>query len=94
MIESASKGNLKFLYSIGGNLLETKPDRSFVAGALEKVSVRVHQDIVLNSAMLLDVEQSVLVLPGQPSTSSAAGGTSTSTEKKNPFYPRDSGTSN
>ena len=37
MIEAASNGELNFLYSIGGNLLETMPDRNFIASALEKV---------------------------------------------------------
>ena len=87
MIESACKGNLKFLYSIGGNLLETMPERSLVARALEKVSVRVHQDIVLNSSMLLDAEQAVLVLPGQTRYEQRSGGTSTSTERRIRFTP-------
>ncbi|MBI2540944.1 MAG: molybdopterin-dependent oxidoreductase [Deltaproteobacteria bacterium] len=34
MIEAAHKGEMELLYSIGGNLLETMPDRKFVASAL------------------------------------------------------------
>ena len=37
MIEAASDGELNFLYSIGGNLLETMPDRNFICQALERV---------------------------------------------------------
>src|SRR3990167_9369205 len=56
MIEAAHKGEMELLYSIGGNLLETMPDRRFVASALAQVEVRIHQDIVLNSSMLIDPE--------------------------------------
>ena len=52
MIEAASRGELNFLYSIGGNLLETMPDRNFIARALERIAVRVHQDIVLNLSLI------------------------------------------
>jgi predicted molibdopterin-dependent oxidoreductase YjgC len=87
MIEAASKGELNFLYSIGGNLLETMPDRNFIAGALQKVAVRVHQDIVLNSSMLLDAEQAVLILPGQTRYEQRGGGTTTNTERRIRFTP-------
>ena len=87
MIEAASKGELNFLYSIGGNLLETMPDRNFIARALEKVAVRVHQDIVLNSSMLLDAEQAVLILPGQTRYEQRGGGTTTNTERRIRFTP-------
>jgi molybdopterin-dependent oxidoreductase alpha subunit len=87
MIEAASNGDLNFLYSIGGNLLETMPDRNFIASALEKVAVRVHQDIVLNSSMLLDAEQAVLILPGQTRYEQRGGGTTTNTERRIRFTP-------
>jgi molybdopterin-dependent oxidoreductase alpha subunit len=87
MIEAAGNGELNFLYSIGGNLLETMPDRNFTARALEKVAVRVHQDIVLNSSMLLDAEQAVLILPGQTRYEQRGGGTATNTERRIRFTP-------
>jgi molybdopterin-dependent oxidoreductase alpha subunit len=87
MIEAAGNGELNFLYSIGGNLLETMPDRNFTARALEKVAVRVHQDIVLNSSMLLDAEQAVLILPSQTRYEQRGGGTSTNTERRIRFTP-------
>ena len=65
MIDAAHRGEIKFLYSIGGNLYETMPDRKFVAEALVKVPVRVHQDTVLNTSMLLDADEAVVLLPGQ-----------------------------
>jgi predicted molibdopterin-dependent oxidoreductase YjgC len=63
------------------------PDPEFVAAALGKVRVRVHQDIVLNSSMLLDAEEAVVLLPGQTRYEQRSGGTSTSTERRIRFTP-------
>jgi molybdopterin-dependent oxidoreductase alpha subunit len=87
MIEAAHKGELEFLYSIGGNLLETMPDRRFVEEALAQVAVRVHQDIVLNSSMLIDPEELVVLLPAQTRYEQRGGGTTTSTERRIRFTP-------
>ena len=82
MIEAAHRGEIKFLYSIGGNLLEAMPDPRFIADALAKVPLRVHQDIVLNTSMLLDPDDAVVILPGQTRYEQRSGGTSTSTERR------------
>ncbi len=87
MIDAANHGEIKFLYSIGGNLYETMPDPEFVAAALSKVSVRVHQDIALNTSMLLDAEEAVVLLPAQTRYEQRSGGTSTSTERRIRFTP-------
>ncbi|MEK7782543.1 MAG: molybdopterin-dependent oxidoreductase, partial [Candidatus Binatota bacterium] len=87
MIEAAHKGELDFLYSIGGNLLETMPDRRFVSDALTQVPVRVHQDIVLNSSMLIDPSELVILLPAQTRYEQRGGGTTTSTERRIRFTP-------
>ena len=87
MIEAVGRGEIKFLYSIGANLYETMPDPEFVAAALGKLRVRVHQDIVLNSSMLLDAEDTVVLLPGQTRYEQRSGGTSTSTERRIRFTP-------
>ncbi len=87
MIEAAHQGVIKFLYSIGGNLLETMADAKFVAEALAKVPVRVHQDIALNPSMLVDPEEAVVLLPGQTRYEQRTGGTSTSTERRIRFTP-------
>ena len=87
MIEAAHRGEIKFLYSIGGNLLETIPDPKFVAEAMAKIPLRVHQDIVLNGSMLLDPEEAVVILPGQTRYEQRSGGTSTSTERRIRFTP-------
>jgi len=87
VIEAAHRGEIKFLYSIGGNLLETMPDRKFVAEALARVPVRIHQDITLNSSMLLDAADAVLLLPGQTRYEQQSGGTTTNTERRIRFTP-------
>ncbi len=87
MIEAAHRGQIKLLYSIGGNFLETLPDRRFVAEAISRVPFRTHQDIVLNSSMLLDAEAAVLLLPGQTRYEQTGGGTTTSIERRVRFTP-------
>jgi predicted molibdopterin-dependent oxidoreductase YjgC len=87
MIEAAHEGKIKFLYSIGGNLLETMPDRNFVAESLQRVPFRIHQDILLNSSMLLDPNEAVFILPAQTRYEQHGGGTSTSTERRIRFTP-------
>jgi predicted molibdopterin-dependent oxidoreductase YjgC len=87
MVEAAHRGELKFFYFVGGNLLEAMPDPKFVGEALGRVAVRVHQDIVLNSSMLLDAEEAVVLLPGQTRYEQRSGGTSTSTERRIRFTP-------
>ena len=91
MIEAAHRGEIKFLYSIGGNLLEAMADPRFIADALAKVPLRVHQDIVLNTSMLLDPDDAVVILPGQTRYEQRCGGTSTSTERRIRFTPEISG---
>ena len=87
MIETAQRGEIKFLYSIGGNLLETMPDPNFVTDALTRVPLRVHQDIVLNTSMLLEADEAVVLLPGQTRYEQRSGGTATSTERRIRFTP-------
>jgi molybdopterin-dependent oxidoreductase alpha subunit len=87
MIEAAHSGEIKFLYSIGGNLLETMPDPRFIVDALAKIPLRVYQDIVLNTSMLLDPDDAVVILPGQTRYEQRSGGTSTSTERRIRFTP-------
>jgi len=87
MIEAASRGELQILYSIGGNLLEALPDRSSVTRALERVPVRIHQDILLNTSMLLNAMETILILPSQTRYEQRGGGTSTSTERRIRFSP-------
>jgi len=86
MMEAAHQGEIDFLYSLGGNLLETMPDRAYMTEALSRVRLRVHQDIVLNSSSLLP-GQTVVLLPAQTRYETPGGGTATSTERRIRFTP-------
>jgi len=86
MLEAAHEGETDFFYSLGGNLLETMPDRSYMQEALSKVKLRVHQDIVLNTSALLP-GQIVVLLPAQTRYETPGGGTATSTERRIRFTP-------
>ncbi len=86
MLEAAHRGEIGCLYSLGGNLLETMPDRAYMSEALSRVPLRVHQDIVLNSAALLE-GPAVILLPAETRYETAGGGTTTSTERRIRFSP-------
>jgi molybdopterin-dependent oxidoreductase alpha subunit len=87
MLEACHDGRIDVLYNLGGNPLETMPDRRFIKEALERVPLRVHQDIVLNSAALLDASNDTLLLPAQTRYEQEGGGTATSTERRVRFTP-------
>lgn len=87
MMEAARQGNLDLLYSAGGNFLETLPEPEFVREALGKIPLRVHQDIVLSSQMLVEPQDIVILLPAQTRYEQRGGGTETSTERQIIFSP-------
>jgi predicted molibdopterin-dependent oxidoreductase YjgC len=86
MVEAAGRGELDVLWSSGGNFLDTLPDPRAVRGALERVPLRVHVDIVVSSQMLLDGEE-VLLLPAMTRYEQPGGGTETTTERRVAFSP-------
>lgn len=86
MLEAAAGGQLDVLYSLGGNFLETMPEPDFVRAAFARLKFRIHQDITLNSSMLLDSD-AVLLLPAQTRYEQRGGGTITSTERRIRFSP-------
>ena len=49
--------------------------------------MRLHQDILLNTSMLLNAQESILILPIQTRYEQRSGGTSTSTERRIRFSP-------
>ncbi len=87
MIEGASRGEIDVLYSSGGNFLEVLPDPEFVDGALARVPLRVHQDIVVSSQMLVDPADTVVLLPAATRYEQRGGGTETTTERRIAFGP-------
>jgi predicted molibdopterin-dependent oxidoreductase YjgC len=87
MIDAAHAGEIDVLYSAGGNFLETLPDPGYVQQALERPHLRVHQDIVLTTQMLVDPAEDVILLPAQTRYEQRGGGTETSTERQIIFSP-------
>jgi len=86
MLEATHRGEIDFLYSMGGNLLETMPDRDYMRTALSRAGLRIHQDIVLNTSSLLE-GPAVLLLPAETRYETTGGGTATNTERRIRFTP-------
>ena len=87
MLEAAPRGELEVLWSSGGNFLEVMPDPDGVEDALAEVPVRVHQDIVLSSQMLVDPGEVVVLLPAATRYEQRGGGTETTTERRIAYSP-------
>ena len=87
MVKAAYRGEIDFLYNVGGNLLHTMPDPDQVSAAMGRVAMRIHQDIVVNASMLIDPGEVLILLPAQTRYEQRGGGTSTSTERRIRFSP-------
>jgi molybdopterin-dependent oxidoreductase alpha subunit len=87
MILAAENGDLDIVFLDGSNLLEIMPDPQRVAHALERIPLRVHQDVVLTSQMLVDGDD-VILLPAATRYEQEGGGTSTTTERRIAFSPQ------
>ncbi|HEV2064199.1 MAG TPA: FdhF/YdeP family oxidoreductase [Thermoanaerobaculia bacterium] len=86
-IEAAAQGKIEVFWIVGGNFLETVPDAKRSRRALERPALRIHQDIVLSSAMLVPPSDTVLVLPAATRYETPGGVTETSTERRIIFSP-------
>ena len=87
MIDHAAQGGVDLFWIVGGNFLETLPDAERCRRALQRPRLRIHQDIVLSSSMLVDGDGDVLLLPATTRYESEGGGTETSTERRIIFSP-------
>jgi molybdopterin-dependent oxidoreductase alpha subunit len=89
MVEAAGRGDLDVLFASGGNFLDVLPDPSLVEERLGRVPMRVHQDIVISSQMLVDPppEGTVVLLPAATRYEQEGGGTQTTTERRVAFSP-------
>ncbi|MGZ4717347.1 MAG: molybdopterin-dependent oxidoreductase [Acidimicrobiales bacterium] len=86
MLEAAAAGELELLWSSGGNFLDVLPDPAAVEAALDRVPLRVHQDILLSSQMLVPGDD-VILLPVATRYEQEGGGTETTTERRIVFSP-------
>jgi molybdopterin-dependent oxidoreductase alpha subunit len=87
MLDAGHRGELDLLYSAGGNFLEAMPDPVYIDQALSRIPLRVHQDIVLSSQMLVDPGETVILLPASTRYEIPGGITQTSTERRIMFSP-------
>jgi predicted molibdopterin-dependent oxidoreductase YjgC len=87
MVDAARRGELDVLWSSGGNFLDVLPAPDVTRTALERVPLRVHQDIVLSHQMLVDPGDVVVLLPAATRYEQEGGGTSTTTERRVAFSP-------
>ncbi|MEL7059224.1 MAG: FdhF/YdeP family oxidoreductase [Acidobacteriota bacterium] len=86
-IDAAAAGDLDLFWILGGNFLETLGGEDRSRRALAHPGLRVHQDIVLNSSMLVEPSDTVLLLPTTTRYEMAGGVTETSTERRIIFSP-------
>src|SRR2546426_9659865 len=87
MIDAAHEGRLDVLYQAGGDFLETLPEPADGREALGRIPLRIHQDLVLTSSMLVDPADTVLLLPAKTRYEQAGGGTEASAERRGYFSP-------
>ena len=87
MVDASARGEIDLFWIVGGNFLETLPDADRSVRALRRPRLRIHQDIILSSSMLVDGDGDVLILPATTRYESEGGGTETSTERRIIFSP-------
>lgn len=87
MVDASARGDVDLWWQVGGNFLETLADESHSRAALARPALRIHQDIVLSTAMLVDPADTVIVLPAATRYESPGGGTETSTERRIIYSP-------
>ena len=87
MLDAAQRGELELLWSMGGDFREVMPNPESIERALKRIPLRVHQDIVLSSQMLLEPADAVFLLPATTRYEIPGGVTETSTERRVIFSP-------
>jgi molybdopterin-dependent oxidoreductase alpha subunit len=87
MVEACARGQLDVLYCVGGNFLRTLPEPDYVADAMSRVPLRVHQDIILTDQMFLEPGEEVILLPAKTRYEQDGGGIETTTERRVAFTP-------
>ncbi|HKD11217.1 MAG TPA: molybdopterin-dependent oxidoreductase, partial [Thermoanaerobaculia bacterium] len=86
-IAAAARGEVDVFWIVGGNFLETVPDEARSREALARPGLRIHQDVVVSSQMLVEPSDAVLLLPAATRYETPGGVTETSTERRIIFSP-------
>jgi predicted molibdopterin-dependent oxidoreductase YjgC len=86
-VDAAAAGEIDVFWIVGGNFLETLSGAARNRAALSRPGLRIHQDIVVNSAMLVEPSDTVLLLPATTRYEIPGGVTETSTERRIIFSP-------
>jgi len=87
MVHAAGRGEIDALWQSGGNFKQTLPEPELVHHALGRIKLRIHQDIVPNPTMLVDPDDTVILLPARTRYEQRGGGTETSTERRVIYSP-------
>ena len=87
MILAAERGEIDVLWQSGGNFVETLPEPDRVRRAVASIGLRIHQDIVVSSNMLVEPADTVVLLPSRTRYEQCGGGTETSTERRIIYSP-------
>jgi molybdopterin-dependent oxidoreductase alpha subunit len=86
-VAAAAAGEIDAFWMVGGNFLETLAGEETSRQAMSRPRLRIHQDIVLSSAMLEEPADTVLVLPAATRYETPGGVTETTTERRIVFSP-------
>ena len=86
-MDASAAGAIDVFWIVGGNFLETLAGASRNRAALARPGLRIHQDIVVNRAMLVEPSDTVLLLPATTRYEIPGGVTETSTERRIIFSP-------
>jgi molybdopterin-dependent oxidoreductase alpha subunit len=87
MVPRSAAGEVDLFWIVGGNFLETLGDEARSRAALRRPRLRIHQDIVVSSSMLVESDGDVLLLPATTRYETEGGGTETSTERRIIYSP-------
>src|SRR6516164_3206626 len=87
MLIAAERGEIDALWQTGGNFNSTLPEPELARSSLNRIGLRVHQDIVVNATMFVEPADTVVLLPSRTRYEQRGGGTETSTERRVIYSP-------
>jgi len=65
MLDAAHRGDIGLLFCLGGNLLDTMPDRPFIRETLARIPFRIRLDVMMNAEALVEPGEALLILPAR-----------------------------